>query len=96
MEEDVLIGANTLIRRYRPVLYVESIDKDKRASLCECMRSLGYRLWHHAPLLYNPDNYAGFTYNMFPGIVSPNILAWPLERETTFDMNDVHLRHCDD
>jgi len=96
MEEDVLIGANNLIRRYRPVLYVESIDKDKRASLCECMRALGYRLWHHAPLLYNPDNYAGFTYNMFPGIVSPNILAWPLEREPTFDMNDVHLRHCDD
>ena len=60
------------------------------------MRALGYRLWHHDPLLYNPDNYAGFAYNMFPGIVSPNIVAWPEEREVTFNLNDVHLRHCDD
>lgn len=92
MEEEVLRGAYGLIHAHRPVLYVESIDADSRPSLLAYMRSLGYRLWHHAPLLFNRDNYAGFTFDLFPGIVSPNILGWPVEREMTFTLDDPHLR----
>jgi FkbM family methyltransferase len=92
MEEDVLRGAESLIRKHRPVLYVEAIDADKRPSLFAFMRSLGYRLWHHDPPMYNPDNYAGNTVNYLRNISSLNILGWPAEREQTFNLTDPHLR----
>jgi hypothetical protein len=49
------------------------------------MRSLGYRLWHHDPPRYNPDNYAGNPMDLLRGIVSLNILGLPEGRTFTPD-----------
>lgn len=80
MEAEVIRGSEQLVRKHRPVLYVECIDDDKRPELVGLMRSLGYTVWHHKPPMYNPLNYAGNPVNMVPGIASHNIVGWPIER----------------
>jgi hypothetical protein len=85
MEVDVLRGAERLIMAHRPALYVEAFDDAARPSLVAYMRSLGYRLWHHDPPLYNPDNYAGNPMDLLRGIVSLNILGLPEGRTFTPD-----------
>jgi FkbM family methyltransferase len=84
MEEEVLRGSEQLIRRHRPVLYVEAIEVEKRPALFQYMASLGYRLWWHTPPMFNPDNYAGNPFNLLRGISSLNVLGWPIERPLAF------------
>src|ERR1043166_2989498 len=79
MEQDVLRGAEQTIRRHRPLLYVENDRAEKSAALIELIQRFGYRLWWHLPPLYHPANIAGNTDNVFPGIVSVNLLCVPRE-----------------
>jgi FkbM family methyltransferase len=59
MEADVLAGAASLLRRDRPVLYVENDRPHRSPALIDRLRELGYRLfWHIAPF-FNPNNFAG-------------------------------------
>jgi len=81
MEREVLIGAEQTINRDRPILYLENDQDDKSPALIEQVLSLDYDLYWHLPLLYNPDNFAGDQENLFPGIVSVNILCLPSEAE---------------
>ncbi len=75
MEGDVIGGAEATIRRLRPALYVENDRHEKSAALIEQLLGLGYRLYWHLPPLFNPDNYFGVSENLFPGIVSANMLG---------------------
>jgi FkbM family methyltransferase len=77
MELEVLQGARDLIRRARPVLYVENDRPDKAEALVADLRGLGYALYWHTPLLYNPRNFFGNAEDIFPGVMSINILAVP-------------------
>lgn len=79
MERDVLEGAKQTISRQRPFIYVENDRKDKSAALIQYLDSLGYEMYWHMPPLYNPENYAGNHKNVFPGIVSINLLCLPQE-----------------
>ncbi|MCE3017484.1 MAG: FkbM family methyltransferase [Pirellula sp.] len=75
MEEDVLRGATKTIDRFRPVLYLESDREDKRSTLFELIRAMGYRLYWHTPPLFSPDNFRGSKHNSFGELRSFNVLC---------------------
>jgi FkbM family methyltransferase len=77
MELDVLQGAANTVRRFRPRLYVENDRPDKSQALIEHLLALGYRLYWHTPCLYNADNFFGDSENIFPSIVSDNMVGIP-------------------
>ena len=79
MEIDVLRGCEQTIQRLRPLIYVENDRPDTSESLIRLISAMGYALhWHIVPL-FNTRNYAGISENVFPGIVSFNMLAAPAE-----------------
>jgi FkbM family methyltransferase len=75
MESDVIAGAEQTIRRFLPVMYLENDRKDKSPDLIRQVFALGYRLYWHLPAMYNANNYFGSAENVFPGIVSANMLG---------------------
>jgi len=80
MEAEVIAGATDLIARHRPVLFVENDRRDRSAALIAQLFALEYRLfWHLAPL-YNPENFNANPDDIFPGIVSVNMLCIPREK----------------
>jgi FkbM family methyltransferase len=75
MEADVLEGGRALLAKFRPLLYVENNLGDKSERLMRLIDSLGYRMhWHLSPL-FNPQNAFGEKQNIYPGMVSTNILC---------------------
>jgi FkbM family methyltransferase len=74
-ELQVLQGASETIARCRPILYVENDRLDRSAELIEFIQTLGYKLYWHLPPLYQPANYFGNPENVFPNIVSSNMLC---------------------
>jgi FkbM family methyltransferase len=92
MEEAVIRGGETTIRRLKPKLYVENDGGEekieKSASLIRAIRDLGYRLWWHVAPLYQPGNYRGHNQNIFrQNIVSVSMLCIHADEpvETNFD-----------
>ena len=75
MEEDVLRGGEQTIRSHRPILYFESDRDEKRSDLVRYVDSLDYAMYWHLPLMFHAGNFRGVTENVFPGIVSKNILG---------------------
>ena len=75
MEAEVLRGAEGLIRRHLPIVYVENDRKEKSSELAGLLRSLGYRLHRHQPPLYSAANWSASRADLFPGIVSINMLC---------------------
>ncbi len=66
MEAGVIRGARQTIERHRPVLYVENDRKEKSDELVALIRSMGYRMYWHFPLI-NRD--------LFGDTVSLNMLC---------------------
>lgn len=80
MEIDVLRGAQCIIERHRPILYVEDDRAEKAAELEAALRDLGYRLYRHNPLLFNPHNYRANQDNVFGDASFINLMCIPKER----------------
>jgi FkbM family methyltransferase len=78
-EREVLDGARSLIARSRPFVYLENDRVDRSKELIEWLWSARYQLWWHTPPLYNPDNFFGGDQNLYPGIVSLNMVGIPEE-----------------
>jgi FkbM family methyltransferase len=76
-EAAVISGARETIERLRPVLYVENDRRQNSPDLIRQISALGYALHWHCPPLYSPDNFYGHPTNLWPGIVSINMLARP-------------------
>jgi hypothetical protein len=85
MESEVIRGARKLINRHKPVLYVENDRQEKSKALIELIRSLDYRMYWHLPPLFNPNNFAGDSENLYPGIVSVNMLCFHKSIEVQLD-----------
>jgi FkbM family methyltransferase len=79
MEGEVLKGARETIRRHRPLLYVENDREESSAALIELILQLGYHLFWHTPPLFNAGNFAGDPEDVFPGLVSVNMICFPSE-----------------
>ncbi len=58
MEPEVLRGAADLIRRHRPVLYVENDRPENFGTLHQLLSGFGYEAWWHRVPIYNPGNFA--------------------------------------
>lgn len=78
-ERKVLEGAEDLIARDRPLLYVENDRQEKSAELVGWLIDHNYRCyWHRSPL-YIEQNFRGSTVNMFGNIHSHNMICIPEE-----------------
>ena len=75
----VLQGATAVLAAMRPILYVENDRPALSRALIEFIWSQGYRLWWHAPALFNPDNYFRQSNNIYGTIVSLNMIGLPKE-----------------
>jgi FkbM family methyltransferase len=75
MEISVLKGAVETINRLRPAMYVENDRAEKSAKLIRFIAELDYTMYWHKPLLYNSKNLLGNADDVFPGIISANMLC---------------------
>lgn len=89
MELAVLRGADKMITRHRPYIYVENDRADKSAALIEHLQGLGYTLHWHLPPLYNPANIANNSENVFKNVVSVNMLCLPKPDMDSFGLRRV-------
>jgi FkbM family methyltransferase len=89
MESAVIRGATATIKSHRPALYVENDRVDKSAELIELIRSLDYRMYWHRPPLFNPGNYFGEKENIFPNLISVNMLCLHKSQETVEGLQEV-------
>jgi len=80
-EKDFLVGAQALLDRDRPVLYLENDRVDKSPELIEHLLGLGYACWWHVVPLYRPQNLAHTQVNMFGKTASFNMLCVPGEHK---------------
>jgi len=85
MEAEVLRGATGLIRRFRPLLYVENDRPDRSEALMRLIDGLGYTMHWDTPMLYNADNFYGERTDVFPTIASFNMLCVPHEQSGLVD-----------
>jgi len=83
MELDVLAGAKATLARCRPILYVENDRAHKAEALVAQLQQDGYRMWWHAPPLYNPQNFLANPNNVFGNVASFNMLCLPRESTTS-------------
>lgn len=92
MEADVLRGAEQILRKFKPVLYVENDRPELSEELIRLIGSFGYRMFWHLPPLFNPNNFYADRENCYPGIVSINMLCW--HRDAALDIEG--LREVED
>lgn len=85
MEYEVLSGARQLIATHSPLLYVENDRIEKSPALITLIESLGYDMYWHLPTLYNPANFAGNADNVFPRVISSNLLCVPKASALTIE-----------
>lgn len=78
-ERAVLQGAALTIRRCRPLIYVENDRVEQSRALIEWLWAAGYKLWWHLPFLFNPENYLRVSENLYPAIISLNMVGVPQE-----------------
>ena len=79
MEVEVVRGALKTIETYRPLMYLEDDREERSQELLSLVLGMDYAVFWHLPLLFNPDNFDGEHEDIFPGIVSVNILCIPNE-----------------
>jgi FkbM family methyltransferase len=76
-EQSVIAGAAATIARCRPALYVENDRRHQSPDLLRQILNLDYACYWHLPPLYAPDNFYRNPNNVFPGIVSIDMMCLP-------------------
>lgn len=87
MELDVLKGAEKMIKKYKPIMYIEADRPNKNNDLFAFIRKLGYVPYWHSAVFFNPHNFNKNQNNLFPGITSINVLCIP----STVRLTDLNL-----
>ena len=78
-EHRLIMGAQRLIARDRPMLYLENDRPEASEELLTHILGLNYNIWWHLAPLYRPDNRAMTQVNIFQNIASHNIICLPKE-----------------
>lgn len=81
----LLQGAVDTLRRFHPIVYFRLGTGEHAVAEVKALKDLGYRCWSHVPYLFNGDNYAGSSDNLFPGCVHQNVIAAPIEMHMELD-----------
>ncbi len=79
MELEVLLGAQQMITRYRPAIYLENDRPGQTAALIQKLLEHDYDMWWHLPWMFNADNFRDKKDNIFATYVSVNMLCFPAE-----------------
>lgn len=77
MEIGVLKGAKELVKKFKPIIYVENDRQQHSKDLIELLWSMDYKMYWHMPRLYNKDNFFKDDENIFGNIVSVNMVCIP-------------------
>jgi FkbM family methyltransferase len=77
MESSALAGAEGVIARFQPALYVENDRRELSEALIRQIWSYGYAIWWHLPAMFSPQNFFGVAENAYVGFVSVNMLCLP-------------------
>jgi len=85
MELVVLRGAEGVIRKFMPVIYVENNRPAQSKDLVRFIHLLGYDLYWHEPALFNPLNFRGHREDVFRGERAENMLCWPSQGHMGID-----------
>lgn len=75
MERLALEGGEEMIKKFKPVMYIEDDREDKSRALREYIVRLGYKIEEHNVPLFNGTNFRGERHNVFGGCVSRNVLC---------------------
>jgi FkbM family methyltransferase len=78
-ELSALHGAQRLLTRHRPLLYLENDRVEQSPALIEWLWSQNYALWWHIAGLFNPRNYLNNPENIYGNVASFNMLGIPRE-----------------
>ena len=89
MELEVLAGAEKLIDRHRPYIYVENDRSEKSVALITWLQERGYELYWHLPALFSSRNFANEKENVFPSVISVNMLCLPKAGMDSFGLRHV-------
>ncbi len=80
-EPQVLEGARSAIQKFRPIVFIESRNReDHTLAINSFFGSLGYTTWHYNTLIYNPENFRSHTENIFGREASFDLLCLPQEK----------------
>ena len=74
-ELNIILGSKKIIDTYKPFLYLENDDLNTSKPLIEKIKDMGYIMFWHLPPLYNPNNFLKNNKNIFPKIISCNMLC---------------------
>ena len=74
-ELNIILGAKKIIDTYKPFLYLENDELNNSKPLIEKIKDMGYIMFWHLPPLYNPNNFLKNRKNIFPKIISCNMLC---------------------
>jgi len=77
MEAAVLRGAQRLIERCFPILYLENDRVAKSDALIQLVQGLGYRTWWHITPLYSPNNFFAVANNLYERLFTINMVCIP-------------------
>lgn len=75
MEINVIKGAQRLIEKFKPFLYVENDRPESSEELMRLIQSMGYRMYWHTPMHFNSDNFYGERENVFASMASWNMFC---------------------
>ena len=75
MELEIIKGAEKIITKNKPVLYVENDRIEKSEDLVRHLMDIGYRLWWDLPHYFNKDNYFGIEQNIYGTAASFNMVC---------------------
>ena len=91
MEYEVLCGAEEMIRKCQPVLFVENEKEEKAQRLIDKVRSLGYTPYWYTTPFFDPKNPRGVKDNMYKtNLLTFNMICLPPHRA-----HEVDLPICD-
>ena len=85
MEAEVLRGGEQMLKKFKPVLYLENDRLENSEALIQLIAGFGYRMFWHLPPLFNPDNYFANAEDCYPGILSFNMLCIHRDSNVRFD-----------
>ncbi len=91
MEINVIKGGADLMKRTKPIIYVENdlLYISKSQELIELLWSLDYKLFWHIMPYYNEDNFFKNTNNIFKTFYHCNMIGLPKEIKIKIDLMEV-------